>query len=177
MDDWGPMVEKSMDVVIDFDYVQNEKAACKALAANGRLVWYLHPSTHHNVTGLAWSFDGIWEQTKMCLLERASIYEQNESWAEHPYSFKVRNHVDDAFVYLSLLTVRFQLDLEFLLRLLAQRQIRPKIDQFIGLDGVKGAHKDLQTRSLSGAIICEPWKDEETFDPSQNTMYESREYL
>lgn len=102
IDDWGPMVENSMDVVIDFDYVENEKASCRALAPNGRLVWYLHPSKRKNVTGL---FDGIWEQTKMCLLERASIYEQNKSWAEHPYSFKVRNRMDDAFVYHSLLTV------------------------------------------------------------------------
>jgi len=51
------------------------------------------------------------------------------------------------------------MDFEFLLRLLAQRLIRPKIDQYIGLNGVKDAHKDLQTRSLSGAIVCEPWKD------------------
>jgi NADPH:quinone reductase-like Zn-dependent oxidoreductase len=100
IDDWGPMVENSMDVVVDFDFVQNEKASCQALAENGRLVWYLHPSKRENVTGLAWFFDCIWEQTKMCLLERASIYEQNESWAEHPYSFKVRNRIDDAFVYL-----------------------------------------------------------------------------
>jgi len=53
------------------------------------------------------------------------------------------------------------MDFEFLLRLLAQRQIRPKIDQYIGLHGVKDAHKDLQTRTLSGAIVCEPWKDED----------------
>lgn len=177
IDDWGPMVENSMDVVIDFDFVQNEKASCQALAANGRLVWYLHPTKRKHVTGLAWSFDSIWEQTKLCLLERASIYEQNDSWAEHPYSFKVRNHIDDPFVHLYLLTVYFQMDLEFLLRLLAQRQIRPKIDQFIGLAGVKTAHKDLQTRSLSGAIICEPWKDDETFETYPNTMYESREDL
>jgi hypothetical protein len=53
------------------------------------------------------------------------------------------------------------MDFEFLMRLLAQRQIRPKIDQYIGLDGVQSAHKDLQTQTqpLSGAIVCEPWKD------------------
>jgi NADPH:quinone reductase-like Zn-dependent oxidoreductase len=89
-DDWGPMVEGSMDVVVDFDYVQNEKAACMALAPRGRLVWYLHPSKRVTITGRAWSFDGIVQQTKMCLLEQASIYDQFESWAEHPYSFKVR---------------------------------------------------------------------------------------
>ena len=53
------------------------------------------------------------------------------------------------------------MDFEFLMRMLAQRQIRPKIDQYIGLNGVQSAHKDLQTQtpSLSGAIVCEPWKD------------------
>jgi NADPH:quinone reductase-like Zn-dependent oxidoreductase len=67
------------------------------------------------------------------------------------------------------------MDLEFLLRLLALRQIRPKIDQFVGLAGVKAAHKDLQTGgSLSGAIICEPWKEDEIFD---TYLKESRDAL
>jgi hypothetical protein len=70
------------------------------------------------------------------------------------------------------------MDFEFLLRLLALRQIRPKIDQFIGLAGVKAAHKDLQTGSLSGAIICEPWKDYETFDTLPKSLQdESRDEL
>ena len=87
MDDWLPPVEGSMDVIIDFDYGQNEWASCKALAPNGRLVWYLHPSTRES--GHLW-IDGVWEQTKMCLLERASMYELYESWNEDNYDLKVR---------------------------------------------------------------------------------------
>lgn len=87
-DDWLPTVEGRMDVVIDFDYVQNEWASGKALAPNGRLVWYKHPSKRE--TGHLWVLDGVWEQTKMCLLERSSMYELYDSWSEDPYGVKVR---------------------------------------------------------------------------------------
>jgi NADPH:quinone reductase-like Zn-dependent oxidoreductase len=89
-DDWGPMVEGSINIVMDFDYVQNEKAVFMALAPKGRLVWYLYPSKRENIRGRSWSFGGIVQRAKMCLVEQASIYDQFESWAEHPYSFKVR---------------------------------------------------------------------------------------
>lgn len=87
MDDWLPAVRGRMDVVIDFDYVLNEWASCRALAPNGRLVWYRHPSKRE--TGHLWLLDGIWEQTKMCLLDRASMYDLYESHCEDFYAMKV----------------------------------------------------------------------------------------
>jgi len=92
MDDWLPTVQERMDVVIDFDYDQNEWASYRALAPNGRLVWYLHPSKRlKREAGYLWVLDGIWEQSKMCLLERASMYNLYESCAESPNNAKVRH--------------------------------------------------------------------------------------
>jgi len=88
MDDWLLTVQGQMDVIIDFDYVKNESASWKALAPNGRLVWYLHPSKRENTH--LWILDGVWEQIKLSLLERASIYELFDSWDENPYNAKVR---------------------------------------------------------------------------------------
>lgn len=88
MDDWLPTVIGRMDVVIDFDYAQNESASSQALAPNGRLVWYLHPLKRES--GPLWSLDNFWEQAKMSLLERASMYELYASWNNNPYGVKVR---------------------------------------------------------------------------------------
>lgn len=89
-DDWGPMVAENMDVVVDFDFALNGKAAYRALAPNGRLVWSRHPDKREKTTGHScYANDNLWEQTKMCLLERASLYDLYESWNEHPHSFRV----------------------------------------------------------------------------------------
>jgi NADPH:quinone reductase-like Zn-dependent oxidoreductase len=62
--------------------------------------------------------------------------------------------------YLSLsLLFCLQEDLKFLFTLLATRKIRPKIDRFITLNGIRQAHDDMQNRGIIGSIICEPWKE------------------
>lgn len=170
VDDWLPIVTGRMDVVIDFDYDHNESASSDALAPNGRLVWYVHPSKRES--GQVRWLDGIVEQARMCLLERASMYELYDSWYENPNGAKVsswyielasaeRVIIDIVTLFSRQIIFSRQRDFAFLLRLLAHRQIRPKIDKYIGIGGVKSAHKDLQTRSLTGAIVCEPWKDED----------------
>lgn len=90
MDDWLPTVKRRMDVVIDFDYAHNETASSKALAPNGRLVWYAHPNKREKACHF-WALDGVWEQAKLCLLDRASMYEMYESWFDSPYDMKVRD--------------------------------------------------------------------------------------
>jgi hypothetical protein len=49
-----------------------------------------------------------------------------------------------------------QQDLEFLLRLLSMRIIKPDIERLIGLNEVAKAHSDIRKRPLRGSIICDP---------------------
>lgn len=135
---WMPALEKRMDVVVDFDYANDNDDIWSLLPLyGGRLIWFVHPSgkrrRSRDVT--------FCEQTSICFHETCTIYDAFKSWDDNPEGFK--------------------LDLEFLCRLLVRRQIRPEIDKYITLEGIAEAHQQMQTKSPSGAVVCEPWKEED----------------
>ena len=134
LEDWLPVVRGQMDVIIDYDYSHNRAEIPDALAPGGRLVWFAHPPARH--TGIFGDFDSLMDIGSICLLDRASIYDAYENWESASE------------------------DLKFLFDLLSCRKIRPKIDRFINLNGIRKAHDDLMKGGIYGAIICEPWKEE-----------------
>lgn len=136
IEDWLPTVKGQMDVIIDYDYSHNRVEIPDALAPGGRLVWFALPPARHN--GIFGDINSLMDIASICLLDRASIYDAYENWESEASKD----------------------DLKFLFNLLACRRIRPKIDRFINLNGVRKAHDDLMDGGIYGAIICEPWKEE-----------------
>jgi len=135
--EWLPQVMNEMDVVIDYDYTLHRNDIANALAPRGRLVWFVHPQTEHG--GLFSDAQGFLDQAAICAIDGGSIYNVYENWEFARQESKE--------------------DLKYLFTLLASRKIRPKIDRFIPLDGIRQAHDDLQTGGIMGSIICEPWKE------------------
>jgi NADPH:quinone reductase-like Zn-dependent oxidoreductase len=136
-DDWLPHVKGQMDLVIDYDYSRNKADVGEARAPGGRLVWFAHPPRDEPT--LTRDMRNFFDQASICTLPNACIYDVYQNWEFH--------------------REESQEDLKFLFALLASRKIRPKIDRYIDLNGVRSAHQDLQKRSIAGAIICEPWKE------------------
>ena len=52
----------------------------------------------------------------------------------------------------------YKSDLTHILKLLALRRIRPKIDKFVLLSDVGECHQELEKFQQEGAIVCEPWR-------------------
>jgi NADPH2:quinone reductase len=136
--DWFSVVEGRMDIIIDYDYSYNRTDIADALAPEGRLVWFAHPPTKHS--GNFADFHNVMDMASICSLTRGSIYDVYENWEFYREESKE--------------------DLKFLFGLLTSRKIRPKIDRYINLNGIRNAHEELLNGGIFGAIICEPWKEE-----------------
>ena len=133
---WLPEVKGQMDIIIDYEYSNNRSEIPAALSPGGRLVWFAHPPTKRPRTLV--DVDCILNYATMLTQDRASVYNAFENWNRE----------------------ESREDASFLFDLLGDRKIRPKVDRFINLSGVRKAHDDLIKGGVFGAIICEPWKEE-----------------
>lgn len=138
-DDWLPALRGQIDVVIDYDFPKYLSSIQAALRSSGRLVC-VQPKTD-TFESDSWTsrFESFVAMTQLSMTERGSMFDFAENFAMHPESIRE--------------------DMDFLLKLLATRQLRPQIDRFIKLSDVPRAHQEMQTLPHAGAIICEPWKE------------------
>jgi NADPH:quinone reductase-like Zn-dependent oxidoreductase len=137
-DEWLHIVRNRMHVVVDFTFPRNFSAVCDSLARRGRLVCS-SPITNSTEKGWMSELDSIYEYSVLSMMERASIFDMIEN--VQTYNGEVVE------------------DLHFLLKMLSTRRIRPHIDRFIKVKDVGRAYKEMQTTALTGAIVCEPWKE------------------
>lgn len=127
LEDWGWVVEGSIDIVVDYAFPNKFKALRKALARHGRLVCVSNQQQQ--------GFDSILEQIEISKMKRATLMD----FAEH---VRVnRKQVWD--------------DMKFLLEMLSSRYIRPKIDKYIPLNELSTLHNEFQNKPLTGAIVCD----------------------
>jgi len=136
-DEWLPAVEGRMDVVVDYDFPNHFSAIQASLARKGRLVCSSPAGSGH--TGWMRGIGCILEQYLLMSMKRATLFDFVEDFERDTDGLKE--------------------DFRFLLRLLSLRQIRPQIDRYIKLNDVSQAYRDIQSVPLTGAIICEPWKE------------------
>lgn len=137
-DEWLPVVENEMDIVIDYEFPKNLWSVYCAMSEKGRLVCINHKRSSGE-KDLFSNMAKFTERYQLSLIEGATLFDFAESKELYPDEMKE--------------------DFMFLLRLLSTRQIRPRIDRYITLADIPEVHKELQKRPASnGAIICEPWK-------------------
>jgi NADPH2:quinone reductase len=137
-EDWLHIVRNRMNVVVDFKFPKNFSAICESLARHGRLVCCESTS---NALDKSWipDFETLFEHSRLSMMKRATLFDTVEN---------VQTHRKDVAQ-----------DLRFLLTLLSTRRIRPHIDRYIKVKDVSKAHQEMQRSALTGAIVCEPWKE------------------
>lgn len=142
--DWLPVVQNSMDLVVDYSFPKNFSAVRESLATKGRLI--CSPQSRRRESSLINSgctpiieLPYLLERYQLSMMKRATLFDFKE------YVEQFRAEVFD--------------DVTFLLSLLSTRKIRPQVDRFITLDDIPNAHDKIRSNvPLKGAIICEPWK-------------------
>lgn len=137
-DDWLPVVDGLMDVVVDYEFPRHFWEIKSALASKGRLVCVARRRGAEEDGWLA-GLESFLECYHLSLVKRASLFDFVESYVNDRYQARE--------------------DMDFLLNLLLTRQIRPPVDRYIKLADIPQAHKDMQTLPQEGAIVCEPWKE------------------
>jgi len=137
-EEWLPQLRNRMNVVVDYQYPRNFDSVREAIGKKGRLVCI--PSRKKAGEGSFLSdISSIMDQYQLSLYKRSTMFDFAESFEMNPKELHE--------------------DMNFLMKLLSTRQIRPQADRFIRLKDIPKAQQQLQTRPLSGSIICEPWKD------------------
>jgi NADPH:quinone reductase-like Zn-dependent oxidoreductase len=136
---WPSGTALSMDIVVDCDYPRNFDVVRLAVAPKGRLVCISNKKSSTKASDWMMRLAEFYDNYRLSLVPRASIYDFEENFERYPD--------------------RARYDLSFLMKLLATRQIRPKIDRYIKLKDVPRVHDEIQIRPPGGAIICEPWKE------------------
>lgn len=144
--EWLPEVERSMAVVVDYSFPKNFSSVRSALEPKGQLIC-CPQSRHVEDRNLVKSdctptmkLTNMLERYQLAMMDHATIFDFKEY---------VEQFHDDVFE-----------DLTFLLTLLSTRTIRPHVDRFITLEEIPRAHRKIRSNApLSGAIICEPWKE------------------
>jgi NADPH:quinone reductase len=142
--DWLPVVQNSMDVVVDYSFPKHFSEVRQSLGPKGRLI--CSPQARPRGSGLL-SFgcapgiklDFLLERYQLSMMKRANLFDFKE------YVEQFRDFVFE--------------DMTFLFSLLSTRKIRPQVDRFITLDYIPKAHQEIRSNvPQEGAIICEPWK-------------------
>lgn len=136
---WKHVVEGRMDVVLDYDVPQ--ELARSALAPKGGIVYCPRLATPSESFICSLGLGPLYNQYQISTMENATLFDFTDSTKNFPDGMRQ--------------------DLDFLLSLLATRQLRPRIDRFIGLHETRDVSEDLKTDDLTGCIICEPWKKDE----------------
>jgi NADPH:quinone reductase-like Zn-dependent oxidoreductase len=141
-DSWLPVVDHSMDIVLDFEFPKHFSSIQQALSPRGRLV--CSPQSRSDADGFSCipsRLVNIFELFKLSGVKRATFFD-----------FAVENAEQNRDGLWE--------DMKFLVKHLFSRQIRPQIDRIITLKDIPQVFREMQKREepLSGAIICEPWK-------------------
>ena len=129
-DTWTVVLEKRMDLVIDYSFPREFSSVRKTLARKGRLVCAPKGSLS--------MLSSFFEQCELSMIKRASLFSFDEYFEMH------RDEVWQ--------------DMNFLLQLLSTRQIRPDIDRFVSPKDLASLRAELSSKPMCGTIICEPWK-------------------
>lgn len=129
LDDWGWVVEGSIDIVVDYCFPNKFESLRKALARHGRLVCV--SDQQQRMQGFGQNFEQ-WQISKM---KRATLLD----FAEH-----VRVNREQV-----------RADMNYLLEMLSSRYIRPKIDRYVSLEELSAMNNELQKKPLTGAVVCE----------------------
>lgn len=140
--DWMSVVQGSMDLVLDYGFPKNFSAVRSSLARKGRLVCCPQPLRRESIFDCTHTSElqYLLERYQLSLMKRATLFLFKE------YVEQFRTLVFD--------------DTAFLLTILATRKIRPQVDRFITLRDVPSAHDEIRSNlPVSGAIICEPWRE------------------
>lgn len=130
-DGWLPQVRGSMDLVIDYEFPDSLRSIRQALAPKGRLVCI--PTKRGPL------LSSMYEQYKVSSIKRASLFDFSEG---------LKLDLEDTHK-----------DVQYLLKQLTDRHIRPSIDRIVKLNDVPMLFDKIQGCPLSGAIICEPIKE------------------
>jgi NADPH:quinone reductase-like Zn-dependent oxidoreductase len=128
-----------MDIAVDFDYPRNFDFTRFSLAPTGRLICIRNKISSRIASDWMLGLEEFCDNYRLTLVPRASLYDFEENFEHHPD--------------------RTRSDLNFLMKLLATRQIRPQIDRYIKLEDVPRVHGEMQTLPPGGAIICDFWKE------------------
>ncbi len=129
LDDWGWVVEGSIDIVVDYCFPNKFKALRKALAKHGRLVCVSKQQDE------AQGISSMVEQLKISKMKRATMLD----FAEH-----VRVNGEQV-----------RADMKYLLEMLSSRYIRPKIDRYVTLEELSSKSSEAIKKPLTGAVVCE----------------------
>jgi NADPH:quinone reductase-like Zn-dependent oxidoreductase len=136
---WLPVVEGEMDVVIDLDFPNQFEAVQEALTPKGRLVCSYPILPQEEEESWIDQLSTAVDYYQLIMMKRATLFDFCESAKQYPMELKE--------------------DFKFLLNLLHLRQIRPHIESYVKLIDVPMAHIQMETEILTGAIVCEPWKE------------------
>jgi NADPH:quinone reductase-like Zn-dependent oxidoreductase len=134
---WLPLVEGTIDVVIDYEFPNNLSFLRKALERKGRMVCVPPPTSLPDNNWLSTISSAI-NQYHLSTVKRATMFNLQESFQSQPQE-----------VYR---------DLDFLFDALSTRQLRPLIDRYIRLHDVPATLEGLKASPAVGAVICEPHK-------------------
>lgn len=140
-DDWRLNLEGLVDVIVDLSYPTHYASVQSAMKPEGRLICYSRRSKDKE-PGFSWftEMENWYTEASLALVEGASFYDPYESLSAYPEQFRR--------------------DVGFLFSLLEQRQIRPKIEQYVSLKCIPNIHKKLESpKFCRGAIICVPWNE------------------
>lgn len=85
VEDWLPVAEGKMDVIIDYDYSRKRRDISSALSPDGRLVWFAHSKKK-----FLWDYQKYLDHASLFSLNHSSIYNPYESWTLHREESKVR---------------------------------------------------------------------------------------
>lgn len=136
---WLPELHKKMDIVVDYEFPRDFYSIRKVLAPKGRLICLNPRQRLHSIGSWMAGLEEFFERYQLSMIKRASLFDFAESFALHPEEVRC--------------------DLTFLLKLLATRQLRPRIDRYIKLRDVPRVRSEIQGRPHAGAVICEPWNE------------------
>ena len=164
-DEWLPRVSGSMDIIIDLEYPKNFHEIKAALSKNGRLVCHIGESNRYTTPGWFSNIENVVDQAALFLVSGGTVYD---------FKFECENDYNEVIVSTTfcksrcepdiecVLTFSVQKDLNFLMRLLAMRKLRPTIDKYIKMRDVAIVREDMKRHPAVGAVVCEPWRDRET---------------
>ena len=142
IDDWAQKIKEKVDILVDAGKV-SAKLQQTFLKTSGRLVRLALPpvpppaeSKPSLLPGTVRNFCNVVHMAFVA--NRASLYDVFYSIEKNPVLYKS--------------------DMAHILKLLALRRIRPKIDKFVLLSDVGVCHQELEKFQQEGAIVCEPWR-------------------
>lgn len=156
--EWYPVIDRYMDLIVDFEFPKNFDALYGILKKTGRLVSRKLPPANSWFAPLTALLDELsllrYPNASMYNLdvqienEHAEIVVSQDGTRKRVRTLEVDPHI----------VMLLQRDVKYLFRLLAQRKIRPKIDKYVKLSDIDSVREDMRRNPGSGAVVCETWR-------------------